>query len=287
MIWFWGVLCTLALLILFFPFIFWIEFKAQFKGVSVSLRIFKKQLFSYRKKFGKEEDKSPAEKNEIEKIGENSAPAEQSAALKSEEDKLPIKETWSSSQVLSEPQPAGNPERTGNSTKESKESVAKTSSEELPESEKKRSLTDEEFWTLILTPEFDSRALWAVKGLLNALFNLFRIRFVDCFVEGIQMDYEKMGYGASINAFLKSYPYIGAWDFRMDWTHDHELRSEGQVRASVNLCRLLGLISAVLFYGGIVTFVFWRRRAKILKTGELPKLGFVRKKIVKMMSEED
>ena len=49
----------------------------------------------------------------------------------------------------------------------------------------------------------------------------------------------------------------------------------------------LGLILAILFYGGIVAFTFWRRRAKILKTGELPELGFIRSKIVKMMSEDD
>ena len=96
-----------------------------------------------------------------------------------------------------------------------------------------------------------------------------------------------MGYAAALNGVLKSYPYIGAWDFRMDWTRDHELHAEGHMRASINVCRVLGLIITTLFYGGIVAFTFWRRRAKILKTGELPELGFVRNKIVKMMSEDD
>jgi hypothetical protein len=47
------------------------------------------------------------------------------------------------------------------------------------------------------------------------------------------------------------------------------------------------MILATLFYGGIVAFTFWRRRAKILKKGELPELGFIRTKIVKMMSEDN
>jgi hypothetical protein len=101
------------------------------------------------------------------------------------------------------------------------------------------------------------------------------------------MEYETMGYAAALNGFLKSFPYIGAWDFRMDWTRDHELNAAGHMRASLNLCRVLGLVLAILFYGGIVAFTFWRRRAKILKTGELPELGFIRNKIVKMMSEDD
>ena len=101
------------------------------------------------------------------------------------------------------------------------------------------------------------------------------------------MEYETMGYAAALNGFLKSFPYIGAWDFRMDWTRDHELNAAGHMRASLNLCRVLGLVLAILFYGGIVAFAFWRRRAKILKTGELPELGFIRNKIVKMMSEDD
>ena len=103
----------------------------------------------------------------------------------------------------------------------------------------------------------------------------------------LRMEYETMGYAAALNGFLKSFPYIGAWDFHMDWTRDHEPHAEGHVRASINVCRVLGMILAILFYGGIVAFTFWRRRAKILKTGELPELGFIRNKIVKMMSEDD
>ena len=252
MIWFWGVLCALALVALFFPFIFWIDFSADFGGVTVSVRFFKKEVYTYTKHFKKvksseEEDVSvddeveatasvPAPK--VEKA-EPPKPVEKKEETKSvEKQEPPKKETEASAPKISAP------------TSEEKSPVEKSSDDEK---EEKRSLTDEEFWTLLLTPEFDARAWWAVRHALSALFRLFRIRCVDCFVEGIRMaEYDKMGYAAALNGFLKSFPYIGAWDFRMDWTCDHEPKAAGHVRASLNLCRVLGLVVTILFFGGIV-----------------------------------
>ena len=310
MIWFWGVLCALALVALFFPFVSWIDFTAGLEGVTVHIRLFKKKLYTYTKSFKK---KQPSEKEvvsvdekETESVATAPAPKVEKAEAPKPEKKIePVKPAEPEKTVEpakpSEPekQPESAPEKPAekkiepkpvekqesSKTEETKSSDEKSSDDDEKE---KRSLTDEEFWTLLLTPEFDTRAWWAVRHALSALFRLFRIRFVDCFVEGIRLqEYENMGYAAALNGFLKSFPYIGAWDFRMDWTRDHELKAAGHVRFSVNLCRTLGLILAILFYGGIVAFTFWRRRARILKTGELPELGFVRNKIVKMMSEDD
>ena len=292
MIWVLGVLCALALVALFFPFIFWVDFSADFSEITVRVRFFKKVVYTYTKCFKKgqsseEEDVSVDEEDSV-----AAAPApkvEKAESPKSEAKEEP------KSEKKDEPKPVEKKEATKPAekieTKEEPEAEKKKSSEEKSsddEKEEKRSLTDEEFWTLLLTPEFDTRAWWAVRHALSALFKLFRIRFVDCFVEGIRFqEYENMGYAAALNGVLKSFPYIGAWDFRMDWTRDHEPHAEGHMRASINVCRVLGLILTTLFYGGIVAFTFWRRRAKILKTGELPELGFIRNKIVKMMSEDD
>ena len=316
MIWVLGVLCALALVALFFPFIFWVDFSADFKGVTVGVRFFKKYVYTYEKKFGKkelseEEDRSVAVNEEVAKAPEK--PVESKAAPKVEQESKPEKpaepeKKTEPAKTIEPVKPAEKkeePKLSGEKPSEEKLTDEKTSEEKLQdknsteekspvtesaeeEKKEKRSLTDEEFWTLLLTPEFDTRAWWAVRHALSALFKLFRIRFVDCFVEGIRLqEYENMGYAAALNGIFKSYPYIGAWDFRMDWTRDHELHAEGHMRASINVCRVLGLIITTLFYGGIVAFTFWRRRAKILKTGELPELGFVRNKIVKMMSEDD
>lgn len=306
MIWVLGVLCALALVALFFPFIFWVDFSADFSEIIVRVRFFKKIVYTYEKKFGKkdqsdDEDSSVAENEEVAKAPEK--PAESKTAPKTEAPAEPVKKAESESkpeprkedskpaekpaEKKDEPKPVEKQDAAKAEEKESSEEKASEEKSSDDEKEEKRSLTDQEFWTLLLTPEFDSCAWWAVRHELSALFGLFRIRFVDCFVEGFRMDYDHMGYAAALNGVLKSFPYIGAWDFRMDWTRDHEPHAEGHMRASINVCRVLGLILATLFYGGIVAFTFWRRRAKILKTGELPELGFVRSKIVKMMSEDD
>ena len=292
MIWFWGVLCALALVALFFPFVFWIDFTAGLEGVNVRIRLFKKDLYTYTKTFkekqSSEKEVASVDKEETEATASAPAPKVEKAEIPNPEEKVEsVKssepEKKPEAEKKDEPKPVEKQE--SSKTEETNSSEEKNSDEEEPE---KRSLTDQEFWTLLLTPEFDTRAWWAVRHALSALFRLFRIRFIDCFVEGIRLqEYENMGYAAALNGFLKSFPYIGAWDFRMDWTRDHELKMNGHMRASVNLCRTLGLILAILFYGGIVAFTFWRRRARILKMGELPELGFVRNKIVKMMSEDD
>ena len=318
MIWFWGVLCALALVALFFPFIFWIDFSVDFKGVTVGVRFFKKEVYTYTKHFKKEkssEEENVSVDDEVEATASAPAPkVEKAEPPKTEKpvEKQDAPKPVDKQEPLKKEEPKASEEKpSGEKTSEEKPAEVKLPDEKLlsekpaeekptdekksgeekqPEDEKeeKRSLTDEEFWTLLLTPEFDTRAWWAVRHALSALFRLFRIRFVDCFVEGIRFqEYENMGYAAALNGFLKSFPYIGAWDFRMDWTRDHEPKAEGHVRASLNLCRVLGLIVTILFFGGIVAFTFWRRRARILKTGELPELGFIRSKIVKMMSEED
>ena len=286
MIWFWGVLCALALVALFFPFVFWIDFTAGLEGVNVHIRLFKKDLYTYSKTFknkqSSEKEVASVDEEETEATASAPAPEVEKAEAPNPEEKVESVKP-SEPEKKDEPKPVEKQE--SSKTEETNSSEEKNSDEEEAE---KRSLTDREFWTLLLTPEFDTRAWWAVRHALSALFRLFRIRFIDCFVEGIRLqEYENMGYAAALNGFLKSFPYIGAWDFRMDWTRDHELKMDGHMRASVNLCRTLGLILAILFYGGIVAFTFWRRRARILKTGELPELGFVRNKIVKMMSEDD
>ena len=317
MIWVLGVLCALALVALFFPFIFWIDFGIDTTKANLRVRLFKKVLYSYEKAFHKSRtDKD--EKLDAEKTVSTEDAKSTPVPEKSEADQV---EPRAEPEAEPKAEPENTPETENETVAEStfKESPATVEKKEAPkptdvatetdapatpanaptpektnpdkeatpsEKEEKRSLTDKEFWTLLLTPEFDSRAWWSIRHALSALFRLFRIRFIDCFCEGIRFqEYENMGYAAALNGFLKTYPYIGSWDFRMDWTHDHEPRAEGHVRASVNLSRLIGLLLATVFYGGIVAWSFWRRRSHILKTGELPELGFVRSKIVKMMED--
>ena len=292
MIWILGVLCALALVALFFPFVFWIDFGADFNKVNARVCLYKKVLGSFSKNFRKEaSDRSrddtrkdvPEKQSATQVDTDKDSVVEASTATPA----APVEKKDTPKQTEEKTEGPTETKATVETVAEKDEKESKEAEPQEAESKEKRSLTDKEFWTLLLTPEFDSRAWWSVRHLTSAFLKLFRVRFVNCFVEGFRMEYHHMGYAAALNGFLKSYPYIGDWDFRMDWTRDHDPRIEGHVRISVNLCRLLGLSIATLFYGGIVAWSFWRRRSHILKTGELPELGFIRSKIVKMMMEDN
>ena len=150
----------------------------------------------------------------------------------------------------------------------------------------KRKLSDREFWTIILTPDFDARAFKYILKILKAVLTLFRVRFSDCFVEGIRSDYQTMGYIAAVNGFLKAYPYVGDWDLRMDWCNEKELRAAGSVRLSITLLRIFCFTLETLVLAGILALSFWRRRAHVIKTNELPQLGFIRKRILEFILED-
>ena len=218
---------------------------------------------------------------------QSNAGCENAPATKSEvEEKDERQETPLTEAVAKKPEEPPKTEKMKAPAGESCDASHGTPVEDTKPKKEKRKLSDREFWTIILTPDFDVRAFRYVKKILVAVLSLFRVKFIDCFVEGIQSDYMSMGYGAALNGFLKSFPYIGAWDFRMDWCHEKELRAAGGVRMSVNLLRILCFVLETLVLAGILAISFWRRRSRVIKTNELPELGFIRRKIVDFIVEE-
>ena len=163
---------------------------------------------------------------------------------------------------------------------------SETPAEDKKPKKEKRKLSDREFWTIILTPDFDARAFKYILKILKAVLSLFRVRFRDCFVEGIRSDYQTMGYIAAANGFLKAYPYVGDWDLRMDWCNEKELRAVGSVHLSITLLRIFCFTLETLVLAGILAFSFWRRRAHVIKTNELPQLGFIRRRILEFILED-
>ena len=305
--WLLVVVCVVALVLLFFPFRFYAEFDLGERGVLVRLSIFRKLLWTYEKAW---KEKSKKEDEPEEDLGDATpsfvdtasvrdtapAPARESMASPAvpETHETPAAlekiETPATPAVLEKPAALETPEKSAALETPEKsalpENSEKPENSETPEKPEKRSLTDAEFWTIILTPDMDVRAFRYVKRLLASLVRVFRIKFEDCYAEGIRADYKTMGFGAALNGILKGFPYLSAWDIRMDWCMEHELHAAGKVRASVNLCRVLAFALELVLYAGILLFLFWRRRAKILKTGELPELGYVRKKILAFIVEE-
>ena len=161
-----------------------------------------------------------------------------------------------------------------------------TPAEDKKPKKEKRKLSDREFWTIILTPDFDARAFKYILKIFKAVLSLFRVRFRDCFVEGIRSDYQTMGYIAAANGFLKAYPYARDWDLRMDWCNEKELRAAGSVHLSITLLRIFCFTLETLVLAGILAFSFWRRRAHVIKTNELPQLGFIRRRILEFILED-
>lgn len=333
------VLCVIALVILFFPFRFKVEFEAGEHGCRALFFFFRKKLWTGEKQWGKKKesdegagdagadyldgdssdkdvDDSTSEGAEPEFVAtapvkpvetkaapvdasteKTAAPAQDVSAKDDLTKDVPAKDVpaeATETKVESEPVAKEEPKASEPPVKETDAKVEpapekkapEPAPEPEPEKKEKPKLTDEQFWTIILTPDLDARAFRYVKHLLAVIVKLFNIKFVDCFVEGIRADYATMGYGAALNGILKSFPYLQAWDFRMDWCRDRELRAQGEIHARTNLCRFFYLLLVTLVYAGILFLLFWRRRARVLKTGELPELGFIRKKIVGWMVEE-
>ena len=295
------VLCVIALVILFFPFRFKVEFEAGEHGCRALFFFFRKKLWTGEKQWGKKKESGEGEARGDYLDGDSSDKDVDDSTSEGAEPEFvataPVKpvETKAAPVDASTERtaaPAQDVSAKDDLTKDvpAKDAPAKKAPEPAPEPEpekkEKPKLTDEQFWTIILTPDLDARAFRYVKHLLAVIVKLFNIKFVDCFVEGIRTDYATMGYGAALNGIFKSFPYLQAWDFRMDWCRDRELRAQGAIHARTNLCRFFYLLLVTLVYAGILFLLFWRRRARVLKTGELPELGYIRKKIVGWMVEE-
>ena len=313
--WLLCVILVVALVLLLFPFAFRIDFEAGERGVRALFFFFKKKVYEYEKKWkenaGSKELAVDSEKLEPQdapkSVTQDAPPMVEAVAKKPAETPKtePMKVGIDESAKRESLPPSSSKQSEGDSVKSSASNESahpvevKSSSvvevakpdDEKPADEKKpkkekRKLSDREFWTIILTPDFDARAFKYILKILKAVLTLFRVRFRDCFVEGIRSDYQTMGYIAAVNGFLKAYPYVGDWDLRMDWCNEKELRAAGSVRLSITLLRIFCFTLETLVLAGILAFSFWRRRAHVIKTNELPQLGFIRKRILEFILED-
>ena len=285
------LVAIIAAVVLLFPVVFRLDFHLTESGFVADLFVFKKRLWNYTKEWKTKEDPEPEpEQPAEEKPVEKAAPSPEPETSTSEpQTSNPASQTPQADPHFredDEPRASSPAPEASSSEPEASTSESQTSYPKAKRPQSPQSLTEREFWTLLLTPDIDERGLRYSKKILNSFLNVFQVRFRDCYVEGIRMDYKSMGYGAALNAMLRGYPFLEDWDLRMDWTRDHDLQSAGHIEATVNLCRTVWFLTVSSVYGGIFAFVFWRRRAAVLKTGELPELGYVRTKILNWLVEE-
>ncbi|MBO4437346.1 MAG: hypothetical protein J5791_10750 [Fibrobacter sp.] len=306
--------CAIALVVLFFPIRFRIDFGADENGGGAKFYIYKKNFYTWEKfrkgkghdsdesldddefadkSSGGSRDKSLGELHDedsavpefvatapakpVEKKAAEPAKTESKAAEPVKTETAPVENAPvenAPAPVAEMPAPVDAPKPVAVTAPKAED--AKPAKEEKPE---KRDLTDFEFWTLVLTPDLDERGFRYLKRLLIDLVRLFNMKFENCFVEGIRADYKTMGYGAALNGIIKGFPFLKDWDLRMDWCNEKDLRLQGNILARTNLCRVLFYLLELALLAGIVFLIFWRRRARVLKTGELPELGFVRQKV--------
>ena len=328
--------CAVALVVLFFPIRFRIDFGADENGGGAKFYIYKKNFYTwekFRKGKGHDSDESldddefadkssggSRDKSSDESHDEDSAVPEfvATAPAKPVEKKAaePVKADAGKEKPAESAAPAGDKTSAGDKTPAQSDASDKRPAElakvetakpaavaddkkpaqpdagdkqpagdktpakvETPAEPEKRDLTDFEFWTLVLTPDLDERGFRYLKRLLIDLVRLFNMKFENCFVEGIRADYKTMGYGAALNGIIKGFPFLKDWDLRMDWCNEKDLRVQGNILARTNLCRVLFYLLELALLAGIVFLIFWRRRSRVLKTGELPELGFVRQKV--------
>ena len=313
--WLFCAILVVALVLLLFPFAFRIDFEAGERGVRALFFFFKKKVYEYEKKWKDEVgSKELAVEGDDKCVDRESRPSslghdrdqhlgqERSDCPKTRGErrdappmveavaKKPV-ETPKTEHLEASDSGAGNESAPPTEVKSSlvvevaKPDDEKPADEKKPKKEK-RKLSDREFWTIILTPDFDARAFKYILKILKAVLSLFRVRFRDCFVEGIRSDYQTMGYIAAANGFLRAYPYVGDWDLRMDWCNEKELRAVGSVHLSITLLRIFCFTLETLVLAGILAFSFWRRRAHVIKTNELPQLGFIRRRILEFILED-
>lgn len=302
--WLLCVILVVALVLLLFPFAFRIDFEAGERGVRALFFFFKKKVYEYEKKWkenaGSKELAVDCEKLEpqdapksvtqdappmVEAVAKKPAESPKTEHLEASDDGAG-NESTQPAEVKASPVVEVSSEAKAAESENRDSEKNETPAEDKKPKKEKRKLSDREFWTIILTPDFDARAFKYILKILKAVLSLFRVRFRDCFVEGIRSDYQTMGYIAAANGFLKAYPYVGDWDLRMDWQSEKELRAVGSVRLSITLLRIFCFTLETLVLAGILALSFWRRRAHVIKTNELPQLGFIRRRILEFILED-
>lgn len=170
-----------------------------------------------------------------------------------------------------------------------KSAAKKAKSEKKSEKDDSSELNDKDFFTLLLQPNMVSLAWKYAKKLLGNTLTLFRFKFFDSYVEGIDTGSpEKNGYLAALLGSLPSvFPALSGFVFVMNWDGTVKLGGFGKFTASINLLRILAWILVTAYIAGRVALLYFWMRRKYKKDASKFKLSFVRRKIVDFIASED
>lgn len=165
----------------------------------------------------------------------------------------------------------------------------KQKKEKQAEKEDSPEFKDKDFFTLLLQPKMVSLAWKYLIKLLNETFKLFRFKFFDSFVEGIDTgNPARNGYLSAVLGALPSIvPALACVTFIINWDGSVKLGGFGKFTASVNLLRILAWILVVAYIAARLALLYFWMRYRYRKDASRYKLAWWRKKIVDFIAAED
>jgi hypothetical protein len=254
----------LAALILFFPVPVRFVFLVSRKEKLWEVRIFRRTLLKGESESGKEdsvEAESPPANGGTERGGApENEPVEE---IKMPECNLPQLET-----------PVDVADSDAQKEEQDEEYIAKKKS-------------DREFFSVILSPDFTRGILKRFWKLCRYSFKLFHCEFEDVTIEGVRLDYVKMGYLQGACSFISGlFPLFRNWNVQMDWCRSKEKKAHGIVLVRFTVLRVL-----IAAFGAIALglWIFWKYRRGKRRYREHPetlRLVFWRRFVLDFLAPE-
>src|SRR5574344_2152395 len=147
--------------------------------------------------------------------------------------------------------------------------------------------SDREFFSVILSPDFTRGILKRFWKLCRYSFKLFHCEFEDVTIEGVRLDYVKMGYLQGACSFISGmFPLFRNWNVQLDWCRDKEKKAHGTVLVRFTVLRVL-----IAAFGAIALglWIFWKYRRGKKRYREHPetlRLVFWRRFVLDFLAPE-
>ena len=164
---------------------------------------------------------------------------------------------------------------------------AEAQKEEQDEEYIAKKKNDREFFSVILSPDFTRGILKRFWKLCRYSFKLFRCEFEDVTIEGVRLDYVKMGYLQGACSFISGlFPLFRNWNVQMDWCRSKEKKAHGIVLVRFTVLRVL-----IAAFGAIALglWIFWKYRRGKRRYREHPetlRLVFWRRFVLDFLAPE-
>lgn len=147
--------------------------------------------------------------------------------------------------------------------------------------------SDREFFSVILSPDFTHGILKRFWKLCRYSFKLFHCEFEDVTVEGVRLDYIKMGYLQGACSFVSGmFPLFKNWNVQMDWCHNKEKKVHGIVLVKFTVLRVLIAAFGAIALGLWIYLKYRRGKKRYREHPETLRLVFWRRFVLDFLAPE-